>query len=311
MNIHQFQYILSLAEHRHFETAAEKCFISQSTLSTMISKFEDEIDIQVFDRKKKPVETTSEGRLIIDQLKKISKEIESLHEITNHLKGDVKGKLTIAVIPTIAPYLLPLFLHRFAAKFPALSIEVREQTTSEIMRMIKTRDLDIGIISTPLNDPETVEYHLYDEPFVFFDAGSKSNKDVTVNQLDLSNLCLLEEGHCMRNQVLELCDFQRRESNNKLNFRYMAGSIDSLLRFVRSGKASTLLPYLAAKELSSAEQKNIRNFSNPTPFRSIGIVVHKHFVKHTVRELLHDEIMNQVAAILPKEKKLRKQLLPV
>ena len=112
MNIHQFQYILALAEHRHFEKAAEKCFISQSTLSTMISKFEDEVGIMVFDRKKKPVDITSEGMLVIEQLKKINKEIESLHEVTNELKGEVKGKLTIAVIPTIAPFLLPLKLRR-------------------------------------------------------------------------------------------------------------------------------------------------------------------------------------------------------
>lgn len=311
MNIHQFQYILALAEHRHFENAADKCFISQSTLSTMISKFEDEIGIQVFDRKKKPVEVTAEGTVVIEQLKKINKEIESLREVTNQLKGEVKGTLTIAVIPTIAPFLLPLFLHRFAKKFPNLHIEVREQTTSEIMRMIKSRDLDIGIISIPVNDPEIIEYPLYDESFVFYDASSKNKKELTTKQVDVSNLCLLEEGHCMRNQVLELCDFHKKELNNKLNFRYKAGSIDSLLRFVKANKATTLLPYLAAKELSNSEQKKVSEFSAPVPFRSVGIVAHSHFVKHKIRELLEEEIMREVKPLLQKTTIKGKQLMPV
>jgi LysR family transcriptional regulator, hydrogen peroxide-inducible genes activator len=311
MNIHQFQYILALAESRHFENAADKCFISQSTLSTMISKFEDEIGIQVFDRKKKPVEVTAEGAVIIEQLKKIKKEIESLHEVTNQLKGEVKGTLTIAVIPTIAPFLLPLFLHRFASKFPNLHIEVREQTTSEIMRMIKTRDLDIGIISLPVHDPEIIEFPLYDESFVFYDASSKNKKELTTKQVDVSNLCLLEEGHCMRNQVLELCDFHKKELNNKLNFRYKAGSIDSLLRFVKANKATTLLPYLAAKELSSSEQKKVSEFRAPIPFRSVGIVTHSHFVKHKIRELLEEEILREVKPLLQKTTIKGKQLLPM
>lgn len=311
MNIHQFQYILALAESRHFENAADKCFISQSTLSTMISKFEDEIGIQVFDRKKKPVEVTAEGAIVIEQLKKINKEIESLHEVTNQLKGEVKGTLTIAVIPTIAPFLLPLFLHRFASKFPNLHIEVREQTTSEIMRMIKTRDLDIGIISLPVNDPEIIEFPMYDESFVFYDASSKNNKELTTKQVDVSNLCLLEEGHCMRNQVLELCDFHKKELNNKLNFRYKAGSIDSLLRFVKANKATTLLPFLAAKELSAPEQKKISEFRAPIPFRSVGIVTHSHFVKHKIRELLEEEILREVKPLLQKTTIKGKRLLPM
>ena len=162
MNIQQFKYILAVAEHRHFELAAEKCFVTQSTLSTMISKFEDELGIQVFDRKKKPVGLTNEGELIIDQLKIILNNIDQLDELKHELKGEVKGKLTMAVIPTIAPFLLPLFLQDFANRFPDLVIEVRELTTKEILRQLKSRELDIGILSTPINDSEIKEVDLYD-----------------------------------------------------------------------------------------------------------------------------------------------------
>jgi LysR family hydrogen peroxide-inducible transcriptional activator len=311
MNIHQFQYVLALAENRHFETAAEKCFISQSTLSTMILRFEEEIGVPIFDRKKKPVEVTLEGQRVIQQLKKITKEIQGLKEVANELKGEVSGKLTIAVIPTIAPYILPLFLHRFAAQFPKLEIEVREHTTTEIIRMIKSRDLDIGIISIPILDNELIEYHLYDEPFVYYDTGIKNKKQVQEKHLRLDNLCLLEEGHCMRNQVLELCDYHNRVLKNKLNFNYKAGSIDGLLRFVRANNASTLLPLLAALDLSKEEQKRVSKFMEPVPFRSVGIVVHQHFVKHQVRELLQTEILSEVKKRLPRHASDGRQLAPI
>jgi hypothetical protein len=123
--------------------------------------------------------------------------------------------------------------------------------------------------------------------------------------------CLLEEGHCMRNQVLELCDFHKKELNNKLNFRYKAGSIDSLLRFVKANKATTLLPFLAAKELSAPEQKKISEFRAPIPFRSVGIVTHSHFVKHKIRELLEEEILREVKPLLQKTTIKGKRLLPM
>ncbi|MEZ4798214.1 MAG: LysR substrate-binding domain-containing protein [Flavobacteriales bacterium] len=311
MNIQQFQYILALAETRHYEKAAEKSFISQSTLSTMISKFEDEIGVLIFDRKKKPLTVTTEGKIILEQIKKISKEIESLDEIANQLKGEVKGKLNIAVIPTIAPFLLPLFLPDFAEKFPNLNIEVKEHTTEEIMRLIKSRDLDIGIISIPVNDKEIVEHHLYDEPFVFYDTAHKHKKKADVKDLDLSNLCLLEEGHCMRTQVLELCDYHNKQLINKLNFKYKAGSIDSLLRFVNASKASTLLPYLAAIDLTEKEKRRVSHFVEPVPFRSVGLVVHTHFVKKKVLELLQVEIQSKILPLLPKVSSKAQMLNPV
>lgn len=310
MNIQQFQYIIALAEQKHFEKAAEKCFISQSTLSTMISKLEDELGILIFDRKKKPVEITAEGIPIIEQLKKINKEIEHLMELSKEIKGEVKGNLTISVIPTIAPFLLPLFLTDFAAKFPNLDIEVREHTTSEILRQIKSRDLDIGIVSIPINDKDIRELKLYDEPFVFFDSGLQNEQNVKAKDLDLSNLCVLEEGHCMRNQVLELCNFYDNHLSHKLNFKYKAGSIDSLLRFVKASNASTLLPYLSAREFSENESSHISEFADPVPYRTVGLVVHRHFVKHKILEMLQKEIMAKISVILPEKDLVGKKLMP-
>ncbi|MEY5047435.1 MAG: hypothetical protein RLZZ175_794 [Bacteroidota bacterium] len=299
MNIQQFQYILAVAENKHFEIAAEKCHITQSTLSTMISKFEDEIGIKIFDRKKKPVQLTNEGNIIIEQLKIIVNNIEQLNEITKEVKGEISGKITLSVIPTIAPFLLPLFLQDFAKKFPDLTIIVREETTSEIVRKLKSRDLDIGILSIPILDKEIIETKLYDEPFLYYDANIQNNNNILVEDINRNNLCLMEEGHCMRSQILQLCDFEKTSTNSTLNFEYKAGSIDSLLRFVKSNKATTLLPYLATIDFDENEKLHLSAFSSPVPHRTIGLVVHRHFVKNKLLNAIQKEIIEKISAKLP------------
>lgn len=311
MNIQQFQYVLAVAEKQHFEQAAQKCFVTQSTLSTMISKFEDELGFNIFDRKKKPVKVTTEGEAVIEHLKKVMKEIEYLDELSGEIKGEVRGNLSIAVIPTIAPSLLPLFLQSFANRFPDLRISVREQTTSEIIRNLKSRELDIGILSIPVKDKDIVEIKLYDEPFVFFNAGKKSKGEVEVEDLDLGKLCLLEEGHCMRTQIIRLCDLDKKRMGSKLNFEYKAGSIDSLLRFVKANQATTLLPFLCSRGMSEEDASHISYFSDPVPFRSVGLVVHRHFVKRKILEMLKDEIVSKVGLVLPEMDLIGKNLLPV
>ena len=300
MNIQQFNYILAVAQHKHFEIAAEKCFISQSTLSTMISKFEEEIGLKIFDRKKKPVQITAEGALLIEKLKEITNQIGQLKELVKEVKGEIKGRVSISVIPTVSPYLLPLFLQDFAKKHPLLKLEVREQTTEEIIRQLKSRDLDIGIVSTPLDDALLVEKELYREPFVLYDKQSTTKKSVSVKTIDTSNLWLLEEGHCMRTQALQICSVKKSQPSRIENIDFKAGSIDSLIRFVNANNASTLLPYLATVNLPTREAKHIRTFITPVPIRTIGLVVHRHFVKNKVLELLKQEIEEKIKQVLPK-----------
>lgn len=300
MNIQQFQYILAVAEYQHFEIAAENCCISQSTLSTMISKFEEEIGLKIFDRKKKPVQVTNEGKIIIEQLKIIAKNIAQLKELTEEVKGEITGNLSLSVIPTIAPFLLPVFLQDFASKYPKLTIKVREETTTEIIRKLKSRELDIGILSTPINDTEIMEVKLYDEPFLFFDAKNTISNPLKVSQIKTKNICLMEEGHCMRTQILELCDGDLNTVGATLNFEYKAGSIDSLLRFVKTNKATTLLPYLATLDFLEIEKKHLGNFVSPVPYRSVGLVVHRHFVKKKLLNTLEQDIVKKIKPILGK-----------
>jgi LysR family hydrogen peroxide-inducible transcriptional activator len=277
----------------------------------MISKFEDEIGIKIFDRKKKPVDLTSEGSLLIKQLKLILNNIEQLRELTREIKGEVTGSLNLSVIPTIAPFLLPLFLQEFASQFPNLNIVVKEETTEEIQKKLHLREIDIGIASIPLNDKDLYEVKLYDEQFLFYDAHKTSGEKLSVNQLKNKNLCLMEEGHCIRTQVSELCNKNAIKNKSSLNFDYKAGSIDSLIRFVKASQSSTLLPYLATINFTKQEQKNLSHFTAPIPYRTIGLIVHRHFVKKKILSSLQNSIIKNVSPKLPAIELKGKMLQPV
>ncbi len=296
MNIQQFQYVLAVAELRHFERAAEKCFVTQSTLSTMVRKLEDELGIKIFDRRKKPVSVTNEGKEIIEQIQIVVREINSLENKVQELKGEMAGELKIGVIPTVAPYLLPLFLSEFAQRFSKVQIRVQEMTTGEIQRNLKNRSLDIGIAAIPLEDLALQEIALYDEPFLLFDCFSKAgnNTKVGIKDIDYSHLLLLEEGHCFRTQVQQLCKLSKVQDEYPMNFEFRAGSIDSLIRFTKVHKGITLLPHMATLDLSKADKKRIKAFKAPIPYRSVGLLVHKYFVK---KRLLR-EIQNTIQAAI-------------
>lgn len=291
MNIQQFNYILAVAEHRHFETAAEKCFVAQSTLSTMISRFEEEIGVKVFDRRVKPVELTKEGEQIVSQIKRIDFEIQQLKDGIKAVKGEMKGEVRIGCIPTIAPFLLPLLLKDFSKKYPELYLEIKELTTDEIEQRILSRDLDIGIVSTSILTEELNSFPIYEEAFILFDVSNTKQKDVEVATLDMDRFWLLEEGHCMRTQVLEVCEMAQPRLNPTLNISYKAGSIDSLLRFVTSNNGKTLLPALAITDFTEEEKQYLHYFKNEIPYRTIGLAVHPHFAKSKVLEMLTKNII--------------------
>lgn len=294
MNIQQFEYVLTLAQYRHFETAAEKCFVSQSTLSTMIQKFEEEIGIVLFDRKKRPLEITVEGNRIIQQLKIVRNEISHLTELAGEIRGELKGVIRMACIPTVAPFLLPMFLIGFATAHPDLKIEMTEMTTDDIIRHLKARDLDIGIISTPANETELTELPLYREPFVLFDTSKPYAQKTSANKIRKDNFWLMEEGHCMRTQVLDICNHSGEASGDSLNISFKAGSIDILIRFVKANKGKTLLPILATTHFSDEDSPYIRELTRPVPFREIGLIVHRYFPRQRLLHLLQQEIRSKV-----------------
>lgn len=301
MNIQQFQYVLAVADHRHFQEAANQCYISQSTLSTMIARLEQELGIKIFDRSTKPVSVTSEGKTIIEQLRIIVNEVQILESIAEEMKGSNTGSLKIGIIPTVAPFLMPLFLPEFAKQYDQLQIEVQEMTTAIIMEALKERTLDIGILALPLLEDQLVETTIYHEPFMLYDCNSEHiNAEASIEDIDLDQLWLLQEGHCFRNQVSQMCNLSQRETGQKSNLQFKAGSIDSLIRFTKANRGITFLPQMATIDLSPADKSKLATLADPKPVRSIGIVVHRNFVKNRIHKSLVNIIDQKVHEILPR-----------
>lgn len=301
MNIHQFQYILAVVDLKNFEAAAEKCFVTQSTLSTMVGKFEEEIGIQIFNRKTKPVSLTDEGRQIVERLRILVKEIDTLKSLIQELKNEAEGELRIAVIPTLAPYLLPLFLAKFTSAFPKLKIILSEITTSEIVAGLKTRTLDIGILATPLGEDDLLEHKLFDEPFLIYDWSThKRKKALTPEELDYKKLWLMEEGHCLSTQVKRICDLSHQKTNRTLNIEFKAASVESLLHFTKANAGLTIIPYLASLTLTREDQERLIQFASPVPTRRISLVTHQYFVKKKLVQQLQQMIEACVLPLFPK-----------
>jgi len=302
MNIQQLEYILAVDTHRHFATAAGKSNVTQPTLSMMIRKLEDELGVRIFDRSKQPVEPTPEGKQIILRARQIIADVNHLKEFTKGLKSDVSGEIRIAIIPTLAPYLLPLFLPSFVDKHPTLRVTISELVTHDIIVALKNGDADIGLLATPLHDPKLVEHPVfYEEFFAYTSTNEKASKKkyLLPKDIDLSKLWLLEEGHCFRNQVFNLCELKKKDVEND-RLHYHAGSLETLKNLVDHNKGITILPLLATKDLTKAQQKKIRSFAPPKPVREISIVVNSNYSRKSILQALKkaiEECMPEEAAM--------------
>ncbi len=311
MNVQQIKYVIAVSKTGSFGQAAEMCFVTQSTLSTMVARFESELGITIFDRKTKPIRTTSEGSYILQQLKVISNEMNNLKEVVKELKGEVIGDLKIGAIPTVAPYLFPYFLQEFIKKIAYINFEISEIPTEKIVENLLSRDLDIGIAAIPLKHPDLIELPLYQEPFLLFDKVDKNtNKKFTISEIDYKRLWLLEEGHCMRNQVEKICELRQERMING-NLIYKSGTIGTLMKFVNNNNGVTLLPQLATLDLSQKEQEHLRVFEDPTPVREIGLIVHKHFVKKNLLEELQKNIQEKILPLIGMEEKETNVISPL
>jgi len=296
MNLQQLEYIVAVDNHRHFAKASAKCFVTQPTLSMMIQKLEEELNVKIFDRSKQPVVPTEAGTVVVAQAKIILQEAKRMKEVIQELKGELKGELKIGIIPTVAPYLLPLFLNKFLKKYPLLKIKITELNTEQIIEKLKHHNLDAGILATPLNNVAIKELPLYYEQFVVYASKEEKmmkKKLLLPSDIDTNKLWLLEEGHCLRAQVLNLCELRKKELETS-NLEYEAGSIDTLKKMVDMNKGITILPELAIKELSNSDKKQVRHFKPPVPVREISIITYHHFVKQRMIDVLKEEIISSI-----------------
>lgn len=303
MNFQQLEYILAVDKARHFVTAASLCHVTQATLSMMIRKAEEEVGVRIFDRSKVPVMPTEIGKKIIDQAKVILSERDKIFAIIHEEQVEVQGDLRVGIIPTLAPYLLPLFLNEFLHQYPRVNLQINEITTDEITQRLERHDLDVAILAIPLHHKGLVEQHLFYEEFVLYAPARDllmKKKYILPHDIDVNRLWLLEEGHCLREQVINLCELKNKERTmHQLDFA--AGSIETLRRMVEINQGITILPSLALKFMTATQQKNIRQFKRPAPVRQIGLVTYRYFVKEKLIGALRDTILKRVPAEMKKD----------
>ena len=285
MTLTQLKYTLAVAEEGNFTKAAEKCFVTQPTLSMQVQKLEEELTIKLFNRTTKPISLTPIGLKVIEQAKVILKEAKRMGDVVTSEKGIIGGDFRIGIIPTVMPTLLPLFLSTFIKKFPKVNLKIEELNTASIIEELKNGKLDAGIAATPLDDPKLIEKPLYYEPFVGYIPENHSLsklKSLSVEDLEKIDILVLEDGHCFREHVLKLC--QTTKSLNSFNLK--SGSFETLIHLANDGMGMTLLPYLQTKSLSEKNKKNLKTFESPEPAREISMIYSKNQLKVPVIESL-------------------------
>lgn len=291
MTITQFQYVLAVAKYRNFTTAAENSFVTQPTLSMQIQKLEEELGVVIFDRSKKPLQITEIGEQIIRQAQIIINESDRMSDIVAQQKGMVAGEFRLGIIPTVSPTLLPMFLANFIHKFPKVCLKIEEQNTESVLEKIENGTYDAAIIATPLNRPNIIEKPLYYEPFVAYVPDNhrlQLNRTICSEDLDVNDILMLEDGHCFKESVLNICNQDIIES--KTCFQLKSGSFETLIRLANEGLGMTLIPYLHSLELKEIEKQHIHPFAEPHPAREISLIYHKNELKLQIINSLYEVI---------------------
>ena len=293
MTLQQLQYIIAVDEHRHFGRAAEACFVTQATLSLMIKKLEDELGTKLFDRSRVPVTPTEAGKPLILQARKTIAEAQAFTEMALHPGVAVRGTFRLGIIPTVAPYLLHRFVRKFLDTWKDVRLIVHELVTDEIVRQLEEGRLDGGILATPLQNTSLRIRELYKERFYVYAADDHvvtQKTYIVLDELPTQDMWLLEEGHCLRDQVIDLCGLRKRESEHH-RLDYYAGSIESLIRIVDAEHGITIVPECAVEELSDdVRRARIRGFHDPAPVRTIALALWRDDNKRPVVDALVDMI---------------------
>ncbi|XVJ64918.1 MAG: LysR family transcriptional regulator [Lacibacter sp.] len=296
MTLTQLEYIVALDTYRHFALAAEKCFVTQPTLSMQIQKLEEELGVKIFDRTKLPVIPTEIGANILAQARNTLREAGMIKQMIDDQKHTLAGELRIGIIPTLAPYLLPPLYKAMREKYPKLNLVIKESITEEVIDELKKNKLDCGIVVTPLKDASIKEDVLfYEELFVYVSRKNalSDKKYVLPADIDPNQLWLLEEGHCFRSQILNLCELRR---SSDFHFKYETGNIETLKRMVDKSDGITILPELAIMELNASQMKLVKRLKQPSPAREVSLVTHRDHIKTKPIQTLREEIIT----IIPK-----------
>ncbi len=308
MTLQQLEYVMAVYRCKHFAKAADYCNVTQPTLSSMIQKLEEELSVKIFDRSKQPIKPTAEGMLIIERAWNILVRAKQLKEVVEEERHSLSGTFHVAVLPTIAPYLIPRFLPQLMNEYPELDIRVTEMKTEDIHKALKHGDIDAGIVAQVEGQEGFDSEHLYFEKFfVYVSKGDTLFNNKAIRTVDLTGeyLWLLDEGHCFREQLVKFCHLKSAAKSKKV---YNLGSIETFMRIVESGKGVTFIPELALEQLTEVQKELVRSFAHPIPTRDIILLTQKNFLRTSLRQLIIDKIRAAVPAAMLQMNKMQQAL---
>lgn len=302
----QLAYAVAIDTHRHFERAARACHVTQPTLSMQLRKLEKGLGVVLFDRSRTPVIPTDIGAVLLEQARVVLREAAQLGDLRDAARGTIAGELRLAVIPTLAPYLLPAVLELLATRHPQLELVVEERVTDSVLDGLRDDTIDAGLVATAVDTPGLVGRTLFHEPLVGYVSATHRLADrlrLSVTELSLDDLWLLSEGHCLRTQVVTLCRQRGRRAAGSDGAatgctrmaRFESGNLETLKGLVERGIGMMLLPALAAAALATdAQRRLVVPFADPVPSRAIRLVRRRNIRQHLVRAVT--TIIREVAA---------------
>jgi Transcriptional regulator len=294
MTFNQLKYVLELVEAGSFSAAAQKLGLTQPALSLQIQSLENELDFRIVDRSRKPFELTPEGELFVEKAREIILLTESLADMSFELGEKIQGLLRVGIIPTLAPYLVPLFVSQLNRDYPDLKIEIQELITEDIVSKLNLGELDAGLLSTPLEAKVRCEPLFYEKFFLYVsDAHPLFEKDeVKLSEIDSEKLWFLSEGNCFQNQVNAVCQINNPDQAGQL--RYVSNSIESLRRIVESKNGATFIPELATISIPAELEEMVKPISEPAPFREISLALSRLYSKAKLVQVLKETVLKNI-----------------
>ncbi|HLT93167.1 MAG TPA: LysR substrate-binding domain-containing protein [Membranihabitans sp.] len=299
----QLEYIVALATYGNFKVASKHCFVTQPTLSMQIKKMEQMLGVTLFDRSKQPVVPTPVGAEVIDQARRILSERDRLAEIVDNHQNEIQGELHLGVIHSIAPYLLPLFIVELNQRFPRLYIHVHELTTDELVKALRMETIDVAILVTPADFKQIVTNPLYYEEIAVYVSPEHPFYALEVipqHGLDSDEMWMLREGHCFRDQSLNLCSNPGRLLKNR-KFSFETGSIETLIKMVDLQGGFTLIPEMVISNIAPEKRDRVKWIEGPPKLREVSIATFRNYAKQRLVTVLVDSIR----AAVPEKMKTR------
>lgn len=295
MTIVQLEYLLAVANCGSFSQAAEHCFVTQPSLSMQVKALEEELEVILLDRSKKPVVPTEAGEVVLEQVRETLRAFNYIREAVCELKGETSGRLRLGVIPTIAPYLMHRFMPAFVRDYPRVELEISEMKTADIVEALKRDRLDAALVAGGTCGEGILEHELFNDRFYMYVSPENplyERQNVRIEEIDLKDLVILSPGNCMRDQIIELCQARR---NVPSHYYFESGSLDTLMRIVDCTSCLTVVPEMALEYIPESRRRQIKTLAKGATSRRIAIAVRRTYVKNSIINALESTILEYAA----------------